>query len=378
MIDLRRRLGTALALIQAPMAGVQGFELAAAVSQAGGLGSLPAATFSPDQLRAELQALRAATDRPWAVNFFCHRAPQDEGGAAEQRWIDAIDPWYAEAGLAPPRPAGAARAPFSATLADLVETFRPPVVSFHFGLPEPSLLARVRGWGSRVLSSATTVDEGLWLQAHGVDAVIAQGLEAGGHRGHFLRSDHDLGGQMPTLELVASLAARLQVPVIAAGGLADAASVQQAFAAGASAVQVGTAFLGCDEARTAPLHRRALGVAKAFPTEADPGESPEPARPHDRRGQPRPTAITAAFTGRPARGLVNSWIEQSAGLADAIPPFPLATGALAPLRAAAEARGLNDFTPLWAGMRNEACHAVPAAHIVHALAARWRLTETTP
>jgi nitronate monooxygenase len=350
---LRQRLGIDVPLIQAPMAGVQGFELAAAVSEAGALGSLPSATFSPAQLCEELQALRAATARPWAVNFFCHRAPAQDDGAAEQRWIDALAPWYAEAGAAAPRPAGAARAPFSAALAEVVEPFRPPVVSFHFGLPAPDVLQRVRGWGSVVLSSATTVEEGLWLQAQGVDAVIAQGLEAGGHRGHFLRDDHDLSGQLPTLALLQQLVAQLRVPVIAAGGLADAQAVAAALAHGAAAVQVGTAFLCCHEARTSALHRQALGA-------------------------PRPTAITAAFTGRPARGIVNRWIEDSARLTGVIPPFPLAAGALAPLRAAAEARGQADFTALWAGIRTASCRAAPAATIVHSLAAGWRHPEISP
>ena len=352
-LNLRRRLGIELPLIQAPMAGVQGFELAAAVSEAGALGSLPSATFSAAQLREELRALRSATARPWAVNFFCHRAPPQDDGAAEQRWIDALAPWYDEAAVAPPKPSGAARAPFSAELADVVEPFRPPVVSFHFGLPSVPLLQRVRSWGSVVLSSATTVEEGLWLQAQGVDAVIAQGLEAGGHRGHFLREDHDLTGQLPTLALLQQLVARLRVPVIAAGGLADALAMAEALAHCAAAVQVGTAFLCCDEARTAPLHRQALGA-------------------------PRPTAITTAFTGRPARGLVNRWIDDSARLSDAIPPFPLAAGALAPLRAAAEARGQADFTALWAGVCTDACRNAPAAAVVSALAAGWRNLEISP
>jgi nitronate monooxygenase len=345
-------LGIERPVIQSPMAGFQGFELAAAVSGAGGLGSLPTATFSPRQVDEELRALRRATLRPWAVNFFCHRPPADDGGRAEQRWIAALSPWYAELGVAPPTAAGMARAPFSDELADLVEPHAPPVVSFHFGLPPPGLLARVRGWGAKVLSSATTVDEALWLQARGVDAVIAQGLQAGGHRGHFLAADHDLAGQGPTLELVSRLAPLLRVPVIAAGGIDDAEAARAAFARGAAAVQCGTAFLRSDEARTSALHRRAL---------AGP--------------QPRPTALTAAYTGRPARGLVNRWIEDSARVASAIPAFPLAAGAVAPLRAAAEAQGRDDFTALWAGEHVHAPRPGPAAALVEALAVGWPTQE---
>jgi nitronate monooxygenase len=241
MTTLTALLGTTLPLIQAPMAGVQGAALAAAVCNAGGLGSLPGAMLTPEALQRELSALCAGTPHPWSVNFFCHTPPVPDT-AREARWRDALAPFYAEAGLdISAVPAGAGRVPFSHAVADVIEPFRPPVVSFHFGLPAPDLLARVKSWGSVVLSSATTVEEARWLEAHGADAVIAQGLEAGGHRGHFL--SHDLSVQMGTFALLPQIVSTVRVPVIAAGGIADAAGVAAAMALGAAGVQVGTAYL---------------------------------------------------------------------------------------------------------------------------------------
>lgn len=202
MTTLTALLGTSLPLIQAPMAGVQGAALAVAVCNAGGLGSLPGAMLTPEALERELSALSAGTPHPWNVNFFCHTPPLPDA-AREARWRDALAPWYAEAGLdISTVPAGAGRVPFSHAIADVIEPFRPPVVSFHFGLPAPDLLARVKSWGSVVLSSATTVEEARWLEAHGADAVIAQGLEAGGHRGTFLNPHaQPLRGSLPPTSL---------------------------------------------------------------------------------------------------------------------------------------------------------------------------------
>jgi nitronate monooxygenase len=364
--DLCRLLGLRHPVIQAPMAGVQGHELVAAASRAGALGSLPSATFSAEVLEAELQALTAALDArsqgpgtalPWALNFFCHRPADAQALQAEAAWCKAVTPWARQAGLPPPAPAGAARAPFSAALADLIEPFRPPVVSFHFGLPAPDLLARVKAWGAKVLSSATTVEEAVWLQANGADAVIAQGWEAGGHRGHFLKPDLDLSGQAGLFALLPRILAAVRIPVIAAGAIVDAASVRAALALGAAGVQAGTAFLCCPEARTSAVHRAAL--AGALPeVETD-------------------TAVTAAFTGRPARALVNRWVRESAALQAHIPPFPLAAGALAGLRQAAEAAGRADFSPLWAGQNTRACRTVPAAEVVRELAGGLNPSSTS-
>lgn len=343
MRTLQALLGTEFPLIQAPMAGAQGSALALAVSGAGALGSLPAAMLAPETLRTELAVL-AASGRPYNVNFFCHTPPVPDP-VREATWRSTLAPWYTEAGLdIQAVPAGAGRSPFSAELADLIEPLRPPVVSFHFGLPAPALLARVKAWGAVVLSSATTVQEALWLQAHGADAVIAQGLEAGGHRGHFLR--HDLSEQMGTFALLPQVVRAVSVPVIAAGGIADAAGVRAARALGAAGVQVGTAYLCCPEATTSALHRDAL-----------------------RSDAARHTALTNVFTGRPARGIVNRVMRELGALSAAAPEFPLATAAMGPLRAAFEARGSADFSPLWAGQNTSGCTAVPAAELTRALAA---------
>jgi len=330
-------------LVQAPMAGAQGSALALAVCAAGGVGSLPAAMLSPDALQAELQILSRQANGPWNVNFFCHRAPQVDT-QAQAHWLEALRPFYDEAGIDPASvPAGAGRVPFSDAVADVIEPFRPPVVSFHFGLPSAPLLARVKSWGSKVLSSATTVEEALWLQAQGVDAVIAQGLEAGGHRGMFL-SDQ-LGTQLGTFALVPQLVAAVRVPVIAAGGIAHADGVRAAMALGAAGVQVGTAYLCCPEATTSPLHRAALMSDAA-----------------------RHTELTTLFSGRPARGIVNRLMRELGSLNPAAPAFPLATAAVAPLRAHFEALGRTDCTPLWSGQNASGCQASPAAEITAALA----------
>ncbi len=329
------------------MAGSQGSALALAVTNAGGLGSLPAATLGLDGLRAELERLQAHAQGPWNVNFFCHTPPANDP-VREQAWNQALSPWYAEAGLPPPTaPAVAARAPFSAEAADVLEPFRPPVLSFHFGLPAPELLARVKRWGSKVLSSATTVAEALWLERHGADAIIAQGLEAGGHRGMFL--DDDLSTQIGTLALVPQIVRAVRLPVIAAGGIADAAGVSAAQALGAAGVQVGTAYLFCPEAQTSPLHRAALSGPDACHT-----------------------ALTNVFTGRPARGIVNRAMRELGGISPLAPAFPLAATAMAPLRAVAEQAGRVDFTPLWAGQNAAACLTLPAGELTQALARGWR------
>lgn len=324
------------------MAGAQGSALALAVCAAGGVGSLPAAMLSPEALKAELQILREQANGPWNVNFFCHTPPEPDP-VKELQWRETLRPFYDEAGIdLASVPAGAGRVPFSHAVADVVEPFRPPVISFHFGLPAPDLLARVKSWGSQVLSSATTVQEALWLEAQGVDAVIAQGLEAGGHRGMFLT--HELGTQLGTFALLPQIVAAVKVPVIAAGGIADAAGVRAAMALGAAGVQVGTAYLCCPEATTSPLHRAALMSEAACHTE-----------------------LTTLFSGRPARGIVNRLMRELGPLNPAAPAFPLATAAVAPLRAHFEALGRSDCTPLWSGQNASGCRAVPAAEVTAAL-----------
>ena len=352
------------------MAGVQGAALAMAVSNAGGLGSLPGAMLTPAALQAELTALTQGTANPWNLNFFCHTPPAPDP-AREARWRETLAPFYAEAGLdIAAVPAGAGRVPFSHAVADAVEPFRPPVMSFHFGLPAPDLMARAKGWGSVVLASATTLDEARWLVVNGADAVIAQGVEAGGHRGMFLTAtgphapplrgslppegvDPPWGGpaadhlttQMGTFALLPQIVAALDVPVIAAGGIADAAGVAAAMALGAAGVQVGTTYLCCPEATTSAIHRAALQSDAA-----------------------RHTALTTLFTGRPARSIVNRVMRELGPLNPAAPAFPTATAAIAPLRAHWEKQGSGDFSPLWSGQNASGCRPIAAAELTRQLA----------
>jgi nitronate monooxygenase len=336
-------LDLALPVIQAPMAGVQDAELAIAVSNAGGLGSLPCAMLDAAQLHAALERIASATTRPVNLNFFCHAMPTPDA-ARETRWRAALQPYYREFGLSPPEPnVASARRPIDAAVVDVLAAFRPRVVSFHFGLPDPALLTRIKAWGACVLASATTIEEGRWLAAHGADAVIAQGLEAGGHRGHFL--SHDLSLQLPLRELLAGLAHAIDLPRIAAGGIGSHADVRAALQAGASAVQVGTSYLLCPEATTSAVHRTAIQRTPA----------PE-------------TALTNLFSGRPARGITNRLMRELGPLSDLPPEFPLAADAIAPLRAHAEPLHRDDFSPLWAGTNTAACSTRSAADITRALA----------
>ena len=340
---LKALLGIELPIIQAPMAGAQGSALALAVSNAGGLGSLPCAMLDTAALRSELAALAAGTRAPFNVNFFCHRPPAPDP-VREQAWRKALAPYYRELGLdIGQQSAASAREPFGDAAAQAIEAVRPAVVSFHFGLPSAELLARVHALGAKVLASATTVAEARWLEARGVDAIIAQGLEAGGHRGMFLSDD--LTRQVGTLALLPQVVRAVKLPVIAAGGIADARGVAAALALGAAGVQVGTAYLLCPEAQTSALHRAAL-----------------------RSDAAAHTAITNVFTGRPARGIVNRLVRELGPLSAAAPSFPLAAGALAPLRAKAEATGSSDFSPLWAGQNASGCKAVPAGELTRELA----------
>jgi nitronate monooxygenase len=345
---LTELLGITLPIIQAPMAGVQSSALAIAAGRSGALGSLPCATLTPAQLRGELQSLRRAKLPSYNVNFFCHRPPEPSA-RDEEAWRASLAPAYAEFDIDPAGiPTGAGRVPFDTTAAELLGEFQPPVVSFHFGLPARELLAKVKSWGAVVMSSATTVEEARWLEAHGADVIVAQGLEAGGHRGIFLTDDpvRDLTTQLGTFALLPQVVCAVRCPVVAAGGIADAAGVAAAMALGAAGVQVGTAYLLCPEASTSAVHRAALL---------------SPAAAH--------TALTNLFTGRPARGIVNRFIREHGPLSPLAPAFPLAGAAIAPLRAKAEGQGLGDYSPLWAGQNVSGCRTVPAADVTRALAA---------
>lgn len=336
-------IGIELPIIQAPMAGPVLSEMVIAVSEAGGLGSLPCALLTADQMRAELGAIRQRTSRPINVNFFCHRPPQVDP-RREAGWRRRLERYYVELGLDPNAPVPqATRRPFDDAACDLVAEFHPEVVSFHFGLPDKGLLARVKSTGAKVLSSATSVDEARWLENEGCDAIIAQGYEAGGHRGTFLTDD--ISTQVGTMALVPQVVDAVKVPVIAAGGIADARGIVAAFALGAAAVQIGTAYLFCPEAGVSPVHQRALREAKD-----------------------NDTALTNVFTGRPARGIVNRLVREVGPMSDLAPEFPLAAGAIAPLRSKSEPAGADDFVPLWSGQASRLGRELPAGELTRRLA----------
>ncbi|MCA1455613.1 nitronate monooxygenase [Bradyrhizobium sp. BRP22] len=333
-------------IVLAPMAGFATVELAAVVSNAGGLGSIGCATMDPQLAAGIIARLRSLTSKPVSLNFFCHE-PAKADAARERAWHDRLLPYYRELGFdeATPRPR-IDLAPFGSAMCEVVVDARPEVVSFHFGLPVPPLVDRIKAAGCKVISSATTVDEARWLKDHGVDAVIAQGYEAGGHRGTFLDRDRrrSRAPQLGTFDLVPQITDAVGVPVIAAGGIADGRGIAATFALGASGVQIGTAFLLCPEAATPPLHREAL-----------------------RQASDNETVVTNVLSGRPARALVNRFVAEVGPFSDAAPDFPLAMGELAPLRAAAERKENRDFTPLWAGQGAALARELPAEALMQTL-----------
>ncbi|MGO1003315.1 NAD(P)H-dependent flavin oxidoreductase [Lysobacter sp. CA196] len=337
--------GIELPIVQAPMAGPTLADMVIGAAQAGALGSLPCALLGIEQAHAQCRLIRAATDRPLNLNFFCHRpAPPDP--ARESAWRERLAVYYREFGLDPAMPVPTSnRTPFDDAYCELVEEVRPEVVSFHFGLPEPRLLDRVRAAGARIVSSATTVSEARWLQARGCDAIIAQGAEAGGHRGLFLGEDTEVSTQVGLFALLPQVVDAVRVPVIAAGAIGDARGIVAAFALGAAAVQIGTAYLFCPEAKLSPLHRQALAEARDDQT-----------------------ALTNLFTGRPARSIVNRLMRELGPMSTVAPAFPRAGGALAPLRVQAEAAGAADFMSLWSGQAARLGRAMSTYQLTRTLA----------
>ncbi|UIJ45073.1 nitronate monooxygenase [Sphingomonas cannabina] len=327
--------GAAVPIVQAPMANSGGVALAAAALRGGALGSLPCAMLTPQQLVVQAAELRDQAEGPINLNFFCHELVEADDSA----WRELLAPFYAEEGVEP-GPPPPLRRPFDAAMAEAVEAVRPEVVSFHFGLPAPDLLERVRRADAVVLGSATTVDEARWLADRGVDAVIAQGAEAGGHAGWFL----DGHRPTPLADLLRGILDTVSLPVIAAGGIVDAQSAAEALTAGASAVQIGTAYLATPESSVSAPHRALLGT-------------------------PVETVFTTLFSGRQARGIRNRLIEVLGPTHPAVPPFPHASAALAPLRAAAEAGGRGDYSPMWAGAGVARARAEPAQALTERLAA---------
>ena len=341
---LTQLLNIELPIVQAPMAGGNDARLAIEVSEAGGLGSLPCGMLSADRARDALRAIRGRTQRPVNLNFFCHVAPMADAGR-QKRWRESLMTYYRELGLESEAAAAESnRAPFDDAMCEVVEEFRPTVVSFHFGLPSASLVERVRATGATILSSATSVDEARWLEDHGCDVVIAQGAEAGGHRGMFLTTDP--ATQIGTIALVPLVVDAVSIPVIATGGITDARGIAAALMLGADAVQIGTRYLLCPEATTTAVHREAL-MSNGNDV----------------------TAITNVFTGRPARGLVNRAMRELGPLSRVAPEYPLAAIDLGPLRAKAESMGSGDFSPLWSGEAAPLARTLPAGALTRQLAA---------
>jgi nitronate monooxygenase len=324
-------------IVQAPMAGAGGVELCVGAIEGRALGSLPCGMLSPDAVARQVGEVRARAQGPLNLNFFCHATPE---GVDDRAWHALLAPYYAEFAVEPGAD-GALRRPFDAAMAEAVEALRPEVVSFHFGLPDDRLLARVKAAGAVVLGNATTVAEARWLVERGVDAVIAQGWEAGGHSGRFLASDPPEA--MGLFALLPQVADAVDVPVIAAGGVGDGRGIAAAFLLGASAVQLGTAFLHCPESPISPAHRAALRT--------------------------EPTLFTNLMTGGLARGVAGRLVRELGPVRPEAPPYPLAASALAPIRSAAEKAGEFGFGPMWAGQAAPLGRPEPAAALTRRLAA---------
>jgi nitronate monooxygenase len=338
---LTELLGISLPIVQAPMAGSSTLDMATAVSTAGGLGSLGCAVYNIDTLRETVSSFRQRCQKPLNLNFFVHTPPNTRNDLA---WINGLSAYYAEQDLPLPTALGTPLEPFGDEQCTVIEECCPEVVSFHFGLPDDALLTRVKRSGAKVMSSATTVAEARWLAEHGCDAVIAQGYEAGGHRGMFLTDD--VSSQMGTLSLVPQCVDAVDVPIIAAGGIADGRGVAAAFALGAHGVQVGTAYLFCDEANTSELYREDL-----------------------RSGAREATAITNVFSGRPARCVVNRAVTELGPMTKINPAFPKGFSAMGPLKAKAEEQGKTEFSAHYCGQSAALSNVASAEQITKTLAA---------
>lgn len=332
---LTRLLGIDLPILLAPMAGASTVELAAAVSNAGGLGSLGSAMMTPDELRKTTGALRAVTNKSFNLNFFVHDEPDlahhDAGPMRE-----ALAPYFAEFGLgAVPAPASPAPA-FNDEMLELVLELRPRVASFHFGLPAAHAVKALKETGIVILGSATTAAEARALESGGADAIIAQGHEAGGHRGTFL--DHVDLGTVGTMALVPQVVDAVRLPVIAAGGIGDERGIAAAFMLGAAGVQLGTAYLACPEASVHPVHRKALAEASDHST-----------------------VVTKLFSGRPARAIRNRLTEELRPHEGNAAPFPAQRPLVAPLTSASAKANHAEFMQLWSGQAAALSRPEPAA-----------------
>lgn len=324
------------------MAGVDSVELAAAVSNAGGLGSLACTLFSTDQLKEEFKKLRSLTKKPVNLNFFCHDNPENTE-VQQADWKRHLSKYYVRLGLDPNASyPSTLRAPFNEDFCAVVEELKPEVVSFHFGLPSLELMKRLQNAGCKIISSATTVEEARWLEEKGCDAIIAQGFEAGGHRGSFLT--HDMTAQVGTMALVPQVVDAVKVPVIAAGGISDARGIAASFFLGACGVQLGTAYLFCPEAKVSKLYLHTLQQATDDQT-----------------------VLTNVYSGKPARGIRNKFIQEEGPISTLAPPFPFAGPAVNPLRKKSEELDLTDFVQMWSGQAASLGRVLPAAELTRKL-----------
>nr|WP_298728361.1 nitronate monooxygenase [uncultured Steroidobacter sp.] len=340
-------LGIEHPIIQAPMAGVSTPALAAAVSNGGGLGSLGLGASNVEQSRAAIRATRALTSRPFNINLFCHRRATADA-AREAAWLAHLEPHFAQFGATPPRALREIYDTFvdnETMLAMLLEE-RPAIVSFHFGLPATAWIKQFRAAGIVTLACATNSEEAALCERAGVHAIVAQGVEAGGHRGVFEpeRGDDGIG----TFALVRMLAKQCSLPIIAAGGIMDGRGIVAAMALGAAGVQMGTAFVLCPESSANAAYREQMKSERA-----------------------RHTRITAAISGRGARGLPNRMYELLKDGAPALPDYPIAYDAAKALHAAASAQGNHEFAAYWAGQGAPLARELPAAVLLSQLVQEW-------
>tara|TARA_B100001079_G_scaffold257311_1_gene254555 strand:+ start:1234 stop:2265 length:1032 start_codon:yes stop_codon:yes gene_type:complete len=327
-------------IVQAPMAGVTTPALAAAVSEAGALGSLGLGAASPDKAREEIEGVRALTDRAFNVNFFCHAPPMS--GADERRaWLAHLAPYFQAQGAVVPDDLANIYQPINdnPAMQEVIFQTRPPVVSFHFGVPSAALIDGIHDYGGQVWICVTTPTEAEQAVAAGASALIAQGVEAGGHRGNFA-AEHD--AEFGLVALLRILVRRHSVPIIAAGGLMDGTAIHGVLSMGAAAAQLGTAFVACPESAAAPAYRDALRLGQA-------------------------TEITQAISGRPARGLVGPFQSDIAPGAPWVPDYPLAYDAAKQLHAAAKANNDHRYAPNWAGQGVALSREMPGAELVAVL-----------
>lgn len=335
--ELLKLLSVQHPIIQGPMGGGPSTpELVAAVSNAGGLGSLGAAYLTPDQITDAIRRIRTLTSRPFNVNLFA--GGWNTGQTFDPGpMLDVLTDIHEKLGLPPPTAPTPQPDPFPAQFEAVLDA-RPPIFSFTFGIPDRDAMARLKSLGIAILGTATTVEEALQLEQAGVDAVVAQGSEAGAHRGTFLDSFES--SMVPTLDLVRAATAAVSLPVIATGGLMDGHDIIGALNAGASAASLGTAFLACPESGASDIYKRAILAAKQDTT-----------------------VVTRAFSGRPARGLRNAFIASVDGR-ELILPYPLQNALTRPMRTAAARQGLPDYLSLWAGQGVARACAMPAGDLV--------------